>query len=96
MPTIPKGDDDELKGTNPDVLVLSQYTKNEGTLKGQPEIPMPLQDSSIKEPQNPQDEEDIPINIHAKNMGRKNGKHVTFFISLVVNEFILCNYMLDL
>jgi hypothetical protein len=75
MPTIPKGDDDELKGTNPDVLVPSQGPKNEGTLKGQPEIPITLQDPSIKEPQDPQDEEDLPIILHAENIGRKNGKH---------------------
>jgi hypothetical protein len=42
-----------------------------------------------------QDEEDLPIVLHAENIGRKNGKHAPFFISLLVNEFTLHNCMLD-
>jgi hypothetical protein len=57
---------------------------------------MPSQDSSIEESQDPQDEEDLPIVLHAENLGRKNGKHAPFFISLLVNELILHNCMLDL
>jgi hypothetical protein len=95
-PTIPKRDSDELKGTNHDDLASSQSPKDEGTQKGQTEISITSQNPSIEESQVPQDEEDLPIVLHTENLGRKNGKHVPFFISLIVNELILHNCMLDL
>jgi hypothetical protein len=42
-----------------------------------------------------QDEEDLPIILHAENIDRKSGKNAPFFISLLINDFTLHNCMLD-
>jgi hypothetical protein len=47
-PTIAKGDDDELKGANPNSLVPSQGLKNRETLKNQYAIPVASPYPSIK------------------------------------------------
>jgi hypothetical protein len=94
-PTVPKQDSDELKNTNSDDLV-SSLSPNKGNSKGQPESPVTSQSPSIEESQVPQDEDDLPIVLHAENLGRKNGTYAPFFISLIVNELILHNCLLDL
>jgi hypothetical protein len=70
-----------------------QQPKNEEYLNLQDEL-MPSQDPNIEKPLNPQEEEDVPVVLHTASLQRKNGKHAPFFISLVINELILHNYML--
>jgi hypothetical protein len=91
MPIIPKGDNYELEISNLNDIP-SSLSLDEESSKEQFENPLSSQDPNIEESQ---DEEDLPIILHAKNIGRKNGNHVPFFISLRVNEFTLYNCMLD-
>lgn len=93
-PTIPKEDSNELKGANLNDLV-SYLSPDKGNSKGQLENLTSPQDSSIGESQDPLEEEDPEIVLHAKHLGRKIGKHAPFFISLLVNELVLHNCMLD-
>jgi hypothetical protein len=79
---------DELEISNSDGLPPSFFPIKEKKVDNL----TPSQDLDLEEYQ---DEEDLPILLHAENICRKSGKHAPFFISLMVNEFTLHNCMLD-
>jgi hypothetical protein len=61
-------------------------------LQCNPDVHIPSQGISVEKPR---EEEDLPVILHSSNLDRRNGRHAPFFISLVVNELLLHNCMLD-